>query len=154
MPDVYQKEAKKYDGRQHVMQKRITLLGSCLWNDVLFLISTHPEEIIQTRRDAGWPDNGPHKYFKIDPTKLDQSKLGVFLFTPGLESTDSYEDQFVPYVYEDLEKYSRVPQETKDYFKEELENGEERIKLFFRYIPHILYKGEIDISESEIITID
>ena len=154
MPEVYQKEVAKYKGREHVTQKRIALLNNCLWNDVLFLISTNPEEIIEARREAGWPDNGPHKYFKIDPSTLDQSKLAVFLFRPGLGNTDSYDDQIVPYDPKDIEKYSYVPQETKDYFKQEFENGENGIKLFFRYIPHILYKGEINISNAEIVTFD
>jgi hypothetical protein len=46
-----------------------------------------------------------------------------------------------------------VPKATKDYFKQEFEAGAPYIKLFYRYIPHVLYHGEIDISNVEIITV-
>jgi len=151
-PETYAKQVSKYQGREHVTRQRIPLFDDCLWNDVLFFTAVNPAQIYEERRKAGWPDLKPHRYFKIDPRELDQSKLGVFLFQPTADPKNYTPDNFATYRYEDLEKYAQIPQETKDYYKHELEAGEPYIKLFWRYIPHILYRGEIDISNTEIIT--
>ncbi len=151
-PEVYEKHMSKYEGRMHVPKQRIPLFDDCLWNDVLFFVSAHPQTIFDARRKAGWPDVEPKKFYKIDPRKLDQSKLGIFLFQPWANPADYTIDNFAAYNYEDLEKYAVIPDKTKEYFKHEFAAGEPYIKLFWRYIPHILYHGSIDISDVEIIT--
>jgi len=154
-PEIYQKESLKYDGREHITQQRIPLLDNSLWNDVIFMTAVHPQKIFEARSDAGWGKIRPQRYFKIDPSKLDQERLAVYLFKPRSSNNKSgFEiDNFAKYSYADVSEYAVVPQSTKDYFKYEHESGQNRIRLFYRYIPHILYKGEIDISDVEIITI-
>lgn len=155
-PSVYENQVAKYVGREQVMQQRIPILDNCLWNDVLFMTSLNPQELFDARREAGWGDIEPQQYYKIDPKTLDTSKLAVYLFEfkgSNIRSSNELSD-FTEYNYDDLDKYAIIPKATKEYFKHEHEVGEPRIKLFYRYIPHIMYKGEIDISEVEIITVN
>lgn len=84
---------------------------------------------------------------KIDPSTLDQDKLAVYRFTPGAVVAND----FTSYRSVDLPGYNTLPQATVDYFHELYQRGAERIPLFYRYVPHILYKGSIDISKCEII---
>ena len=152
-PDIYRREFSKYTGREHIPKQRIPLFENALWNDVIFLIATNPNDIYEARRQAGWPDLKPQRYYKIDPRELDQSKLGVFLFNPTADPTNYTINDFRPYNYDELHRYAKVPESTKEYFKQEYEAGSSHIKLFFRYIPHILYHGEINVSNTEIITV-
>lgn len=152
-PDIYANEISKYAGREYVNEQRIPMFNSSLWNDVLFFTAVEPSEIYKARRDAGWPDLKPQKYFKIDPSKLDQSELGIFLFQTNANPKHYTHDNFSDYSYEALTKITEIPPSTKEYFKNEFEAGEPNIKLFFRYIPHVLYHGEINISDAEIIIV-
>lgn len=56
------------------------------------------------------------------------------------------------YNYDELQNYEEIPSETKQYFKEELEKGQSRIRLFYQYVPHVLYHGPIDTTDFEIVT--
>ena len=153
-PGIYTKAASKYDGREHVPKQRIPLFGDCLWNDVLFFTAVDPALLLDERRKAGFTDfKKPQQFFKIDPRALDQSKLGVFLFQPWVDAHNYTAESFTNYRYDDLATYATIPQETKDYFAAESNAGAPYIKLLWRYIPHILYRGEIPIAETEIIIV-
>jgi len=154
-PTIYENQAAKYTDRKDVMQQRIPLLGDCLWNDVLFMTSINPQELFDARRDAGWSDVEPQQYYKIDPRTLDESKLAVYLFeVDSLDKKSSTKsNDFAEYNYDDLGKYAVLSKATKDYYRHAYEMNAQRINLFYRYIPHILYRGEIDISGVEVITV-
>ena len=152
-PDVYQRQAAKYTGREHVTRQTIPLLDNCAWNSVLFLSSVHPQDFKDAFVEAGGDPSIERSFYQIDPTSLDQDKLAVWLFptttAPGKPVTP---DEFVPYRYEDLAAYSTIPSQTKDYYAKELQAGQP-IRLFWRWIPHILYRGPIDISNAKIIRV-
>jgi hypothetical protein len=152
-PDIYANEVSKYAGREHVKEQRIPLFDNALWNDVLFFVAIEPSKIYKARREAGWPDLKPQKYFKINPRKLDQSKLGIFLFQTNADPEHYTHDNFIDYSHELLNQIIEVPNSTKEYFKNEFKAGESHIKLFYRYIPHVLYHGEINILDAEVITV-
>ena len=152
-PEIYATEVSKYDGREHVKEQRIPLFDNALWNDVLFFVAVEPNKIYKARREAGWPDLKPQKYFKINPRSLDQSKLGIFLFQTNADPRNYTHNNFINYSDESLNNITEVPDSTKEYFLKEYEAGESYIKLFYRYIPHVLYHGEINISDAEIITV-
>jgi len=154
-PEIYEIEISKYEGREHTTQQIIPLLDNCLWNDVIFMTAVHPQKIFEARDDAGWGKNLPQRYFKIDSSTLDQEKLAVYLFKfkeSNVQSGVEVED-FTKYNQKDFNEYAVVPQATKDYFRNEYESGQKRIRLFYRYVPHILFKGNIDVSNAEIITV-
>jgi len=154
-PEIYKNQISKYEGRKHITEQRITLLDNCLWNDVIFMTAVNPQEIFDARTDAGWGKIEPQQYFRIDPSTLDQEKLAVYLFKFKEPNTNSgvNANDFAEYNQKTASDYAIMPQLTKDYFKYEHERGEQRIRLFYRYIPHILYKGEIDISNADIVTV-
>ncbi len=152
-PDIYDVEAGKYIGREHVPKQRIPLFEDALWNDVIFFVAVNPNKVYEARREAGWPDLKPQKYFKIDPRNLDQSKLGIFLFQTDANPKNYTDNNFMSYSDKSLNNITEVPDSTKEYFKKEFKAGESHIKLFYRYIPHVLYYGEINIANTEIITV-
>lgn len=152
-PAAYDYQVKKYKGREQLLEQRISVLGSCLWNDVLFFTPAQPSDVFEARRQAGFPDMAPQQYFKLNPHELDHSKLGVFLFHTDTDATNHQPRDYAEYRYEDLEKYAQIPQATRDYFRQEFEDGQTGIRLFYRYIPHILHKGPIDVSEAEVIEV-
>lgn len=152
-PDIYANEVSKYAGREHAKVQRIPIFDNALWSDVLFFVAVEPSKIYKARREAGWPDLKPQKYFKIDPSKLDQSKLGIFHFQTNANPKHYAHNNFSDYSYEALTKITEVPSSTKEYFKDEFKAGKPHINLFFRYIPHVLYRGKINISDAEIITV-
>lgn len=153
-PEVYEREIAKYHGREHVSEQRIPLFDNCLWNDVLFFTAVSPAQLYEERRKAGWPDVQPQKFFKIDPRNLDQTTLGVFLFQPQIDPKNLVDNNFANYRYEDSPAYSKIPDETKEYYKHEFEIGKPHIKLFWKYIPHILYHGSINVSDTEVIVVN
>ncbi|RZL66848.1 MAG: hypothetical protein EOP77_06390 [Variovorax sp.] len=149
-PDVYQRQKAKYDERQHVMDRHIPTLGNCAWNAVIFMSAVSPDALNVTRVEAGFPPITQRSYYQIDPTTLDQDQLTVYTFPDGRpfdETTD-----FKEYRYEDLEEYSHVPEATKRYYQQEFDSGQNHIRLAWRFIPHILYKGQIDVSACPVVT--
>lgn len=152
-PDIYNDEARKYQGREHITQQTIPVLNNCLWNDVIFLTAINPTELFETRRTSGWPEIPAQHFFKIDTRQLDQSKLGVFLFKPNRQSSILTPSDFERYDYNSLKSYTKIPPETRSYYRREFEDNQPRIRLFFNYIPHILYHGSIDITDTEIIQV-
>jgi len=154
-PELYENEVSKYKGREYVTRQRIPILGDCLWNDVIFMTAVHPQKIFDASAEAGWGEIIPQRYFKIDLSTLDKEKLAVYLFKASEPTVQSKvnNDDFVKFDLKDVSKYEIVPQSTKDYFRHEYESDHKRISLFYRYIPHILYRGEIDVSNAEIITV-
>lgn len=142
-PDIYEKQAGKYDGREQVMNQQIPILD-CLWNDVLHFSAVHPSLIREALIAAGRTNPIRMEVFEIDPHMLDPENTIVYLY----QHTNP-EDKFKPenlakYNPEYLEKYSILPEETKEYYKEMV--SQDKHPLLFHRVPHILYKGNLDIS--------
>lgn len=149
-PDIYQQQKSKYDGREHVMDQRIPPLGNCAWNAVIFMSAVSPDALNATRVDVGFPPITHRSYYQIDPTTLDQDQLTVYTFPDGRRFNETTD--FKEYRYEDLEEYSRIPEATKRYYRQELDSGQKYVRLAWRFIPHILYKGRINVSECPVVT--
>lgn len=150
-PDLYLYKAEKYKGREEVMNLIIEGL-ECKWNDVLFMTAVNPKELKEELIKAGMHPK-EFKFFQIDPEKLDLSKTKVFLFKEGTSKKKPLmdKDEYADFKLEDLEKHSIIPEKTKDYFKNQYENKNH--PLMFAFIPHILHKGPIDISDFPVITV-
>ncbi|MBK8551651.1 MAG: hypothetical protein IPL53_11555 [Ignavibacteria bacterium] len=54
-PDLYEQQASKYAGREHITCQIIPILN-CLWNDVLHFSAVNPEEIsaYRIRKKSGF----------------------------------------------------------------------------------------------------
>ena len=142
-PSLYKDEVKKYKGRESLLKIKVPLLD-CLWNDVVHLTAVHPRDLKKALVNSGMPKNITMKWFKINLKSLEQDKTIVYLYKYEDESKD-----YKKFNHSDLKKYGRIPANTKKYFKKCYNEG--YIPLIFHLVPHILYKGEINIKNCDII---
>ena len=147
-PESYEEEIKKYQKRKSLLKTKIPVLD-CLWNDVLHLTAVNPKIIKETLKEIGFKP--PRKrWYKIDPKKLEKEKTIIYLYNyNGNNKGYMTEKDFKNYDPNELEEYSDLPEKTFNYYKREFSK---KIKpLLFVHIPHILYKGFLNISKLEII---
>lgn len=138
---------RKYEGRERLTKIRIPPLGNCLWNDVLFFVATPPSIFWCAYESAGFDPLRVQRHFQFDVETLDHSKLAV-LTKMGANSPDVYE-RFDP---SRMDEYATIPQETYDYWAEELASGNTRPMLFM-HIPHILYRGSLETQGVTIVEV-
>ncbi|HEY1074819.1 MAG TPA: hypothetical protein VGE59_03940 [Patescibacteria group bacterium] len=150
-PELYDKKTKKYQGREYQLELKVPPLN-CLWNDVLHLSPIHPQEVVDTLKACG--DTGPytHRCYQIDPYFLDKELTTVFLYSKPKERRPRFEvpaDDFIDYDPNKIEQYAHYSQLTKDYFCRMYADG--KYPLLYHFVPHILYKGTINVSNLPII---
>ncbi len=148
-PDIYREHVEKYENRQHLLTRVIPTLN-CLWNDVLHLTAVTPEELHNNLLKAGIAEQKIkwRRWFKIELSKLDLRKVTVYLYKHNSRNGPSAED-FCDIDLNKISDYRTVPQETIRYYQEQ--NKLDQRPLLFHGIPHILYKGTINIENVEII---
>lgn len=149
-PDVYERQAKKYAGREYMTRQRIPALD-CLWNDVLHFSAVDPKEIKQSLIEAGRSADFSMRFYQIDPNLIDPKNTTVYLFTRDDDKDNMDKDEFVPYNPNEAARFSIMPQATKDYYRTAIAKGE-RPLLYYR-IPHILYKGTLETTDLSIISV-
>lgn len=145
-PEIYEKQVKKYQDREHLLDEVIPILR-CRWNDVLHFSPVHPKEIQKVFEKINHEFHG--KFLEIDSKLLDLDKTVLYLYFtdgPGLNPKEII--RFNP---NELGKYSELRYETKKYYKEEYLTSE-RPLLFYK-IPHILFKGSLDIDDATVIEV-
>lgn len=147
-PESYNKEIKKYKGREHLTREVIPFLN-CLWNDVLHFSAVNPYDIKEAFAELGYPFKA--EFYKIEAVLLGAEKTIIYLFNTDDESGKLSENEFEKYYPEAIQKYSQFPSKTKKYYESELKNG--RWPLLFYKIPHILFEGEINIKSVSIISV-
>lgn len=149
-PEIYEQEIKKYTGREFVTQYRIPILN-CLWNDVLHFSAVHPEEIKQAIIDAGGDKNVTINSFEVDPDLITPGNAIVYLYTQTKVNFNPDENSFVKFLPEETKKYSIMPEATKNYYKEMISEGKR--PLLYHRIPHILYKGTLNVNDLNHISV-
>ena len=147
-PEVYDMRARKYYGRKHLMRQVVPTLG-CLWNDVLHFSPVDPKEIRSALTEAGGEADFSIDFYRIDPYLLKPERTTVYLY---FEDRDELEGRdFSAYDPAAVEKYSVLPRVTKDYYKEMIGKGQ--WPLLYHRVPHILYRGALDITDTPIVTV-
>ncbi len=149
-PDVYKEHVLKYEGREKVMDQRIPSLN-CLWNDVLHFSAVHPSLIKQALVQAGRTEPFDIEYFEIDPHLLDPNNTIVYLYKHQNILNKFDDDNFTIYDPDNIAQYSEVPQLTKDYYTEMIREGKK--PLHYHMVPHILYKGPLNVNGAKHITV-
>lgn len=147
-PDVYASEVKKYEGREQVMSNNVAILN-CAWNDMLHFSAVHPKEIARALGDLGVDRS--FECYEIDANTLDSENTVVYLNSPREKGTKIPESDFVPFNPTDVGRFASLPKETIEYYREVISKGKR--PLLYHLIPHVLYKGPIDISGSKIIKV-
>ncbi len=149
-PEIYEAQVSKYIGREHITEQRIPTLG-CLWNDVLHFSAVNPQEIKEALIEAGRDPDFSREYYKIDPKLLEPKNTTVYLYTHKDVSNTMTEENFTSFNPEDVARFSSMPQATKDYYKEMIGKGGR--PLLHHLIPHILFKGTLDVSVLPVIKV-
>lgn len=152
--DLYKSHARKYEGREDLMKGVIPKLD-CKWNDVVQFSALDPRQIVNhLRRIEEDFKLVRTEYFKVhidqiigkyDAVVFDRSKKQK----KGDFSINESEVFLLDSSYRELEN---VPQETLNFWNEVSRDGGKY--LWFAFIPHILIKGKIDITNFEICTLN
>ena len=145
-PRKYKKEVKKYQDRKFVTEYKIPTLN-CLWNDVLHLVTVPPSKIKNAYEQAGG-DISTLEWYKIDLNQIDVENTAVYLYSQKDKENVLVANDFEPFDPKKIDTYKKIPKETINYYKKKISNNEK--PLLFHGIPHILYKGTIDVSRSEV----
>lgn len=150
-PELYAKYLEKYADRMEILEQKIPLLD-CLWNDAIHLLAIHPKHIHEFFAELGRPFSAT--YFVIDAESLDSDNLVVWV--NDIEGRDTSKDAsqfeyFNPDHYESI--YSVFPKERQRKAAEDSIRDKRPVLLYSR-CPHVLYKGAIDITSAERITIE
>jgi hypothetical protein len=148
-PEMYDVHKSKYKGREEMMELVIPKIN-CLWNDALHLSAIHPKIIKDAIALAGGRSDYKMFCYQIDPHSLDPEKTVVYLYsTPDMDMLK--EDDFIEFKPDEMNKYSSLPKETKEYYKESF--GNKKRPLAFHRAPHILYKSFLNIKDVPIIEV-
>lgn len=140
-PDLYGVKAQKYRGREQVMTFRVPTLN-CIWNDVLFLLAVGPQEL---RRAFQWVGlTRQLRFYRVDPAQLSVANTTVMT---RMNTNDPR--AFEPFDPNDLERHAVIPEATYAHWKR-ASSGTERL-FWWLHIPHIMYKGAIDVSNAPIV---
>ena len=113
-----------------------------MWNDVLHFTAVHPDNINKALSGVR-VEKVESGFYQIKPELLDKSKMTVYLYMVNEYNKCIYQE-FRPFEVNKLKEYTEVPEQTIEYYKREKEAG--RSPLIFHGIPHILYKGSINIE--------
>lgn len=147
-PDLYPIKTAKYKGREELLERRIPSLD-CLWNDVLFLAPVPPDKIKRALIESGRDSDLTMRCFKIDPHILDRTKTAVYLFKDSDVPDHIHPSNFAEFDPDTVTQYNCISEKTLEYFREMYSAGKNPL-LYWR-IPHILYKGTLDVSDIEIV---
>ncbi|MEO8446412.1 MAG: hypothetical protein ABI528_02895 [bacterium] len=132
------------------MQHRIPVMH-CLWNDVLHFSAVNPSEIKQALIEAGRNSDFEMISYQVDAKLLTPEDTIVYLYAHDKVEDKLNPENFTAYNSDEVSKYSSMSQATKDYYKEIYLEG--RQPLLFHRIPHILYKGTLDIKYLPIVSV-
>lgn len=146
MSDLKEFNLKKYEGREEILERQVPLL-KCSWNDVLQFTPVHPQKVFELQVEMGLiPRVHEAKFFEIPIESFDPDKTAVFFKTaPGEENVR------VKWLTDvNFDKLTEIPEATINYYKSLVGSGE--LPFNYQFIPHILYKGALDVSQINIIT--
>ena len=144
-PKLYQQQLRKYEGRGKVMKQLIPGLN-CLWNDVVHLTAVSPNKIKKIFNNYG--EAFEWRFYKIPLKDLELNKTIVYLYNDKPRETLS-SGNFKKLIESDFQKYSEIPIETVRYYKDMFDQRKK--PLVFHRIPHIFYRGVLDISKYKIV---
>jgi len=149
-PEIYERHVAKYQGREALLTRRIPLLD-CLWNDVLFFSSVHPQAIRDGFIVAGknWQ---PRIWYEIDTLAAGFNEQNTVIYHPDTKRiqgdfTLSHE-RVEPFAADKLTTIDDLPAESLRYYQEAAANNQ---PIFaWRGLIHILFRGTVAVSNAEI----
>jgi hypothetical protein len=159
-PDLYAELRKNYSTREDIASLRIPPLDHCLWNDVLHLTPVPPSRLKSALADAGHElPGGWRRFFRIDARILHAEDAVIYrLLTPFwsgqfdvTEASEQLGRECLPFEPERLLDFAEVPDAARAYYAS-VPSGSQ-LPLFL-YVPHVLYKGRIDLTQDGVSVIE
>ncbi|WP_236560916.1 group-specific protein [Pontibacillus sp. HMF3514] len=152
--ELYKKYIKKYEDhpkRTKLHQRKIPKLD-CLWNDVIHFLPLHPNHVYEALKTFEVNTRTDLLFYKVPIENLSNNQNVIY-------QTDkaSYQgpDKDIPNKHihiidtQQYEGLTSIPQDTMDYYKEEIRKGNKF--GMFQFIPHLFSDGEVDISNAKVI---
>lgn len=147
-PAVAAEHARKYVGRERLMQVRLPIL-ECLWNDVLHLSPLHPS-LTKTALTACGFQVKPRRFFVIAPELLDPRRTIYFKHSKDTQGVyDFLASDFTPFVPESYEELGSIPAEQSSYFLRMKDAGE--TPLLWARTPHVFYLGDLPTKDLPLV---
>ena len=143
LPDIYSQQYAKYDS---IKEKDVEIPGFGYWNDCVNLMPVNPGLVKKELEKYGHDTNWQWRFYKIDPEKLDNSKLIIMAMN---EADGVLERTFVPFSRLAFEKYCHIGETTRAIFQKAKTDNEQ--PNTFARVPHVLYKDSIDSTEFEVV---
>jgi hypothetical protein len=138
-------DEKRRPDRRFMLDYRIKRLD-CLWNDVLHSSTVHPQKLMHAWRCAGSrPD--VLRMYAIPMDRLDPAKVLIYEFRS--RGSDIPDDELTAYEPERYRTYAEVSEQAHARFRDFAQQG---VFWPFFHIPHVLYRGSIDIADCEVVT--
>ena len=156
-PNVYEKHAEKYIGREGLMEVVIPYLD-VKWNDVLHLSPISPVKIRQAMLDEGFEVFNKLRYVKIPVEDLSEGSTVLYKYNRRQSLMDSYRegvdisDDFEMFSVDTYNELLECPDAYVQYLKEMKRMGVER-PFTHVCIPHILTADSINISSYQIFNL-
>ncbi|MGL4760171.1 MAG: hypothetical protein ACRC6T_07715 [Sarcina sp.] len=141
-------DISKFSNQYRRKNQQVDMLN-CFKKDVIFMTAIPPDILNQElKRRTGYSFEG-NSFYKIDLNKLDKKKLCLYLsFDPEDDAEFfSLDDEAL----NNFEEYTKYSEDAKDYWANIVMNSKEVRSLLFAGTYLFLHKGEIDISDCEII---
>lgn len=148
--DLYKSHAKKYIGREALMEETIPLLN-CKWNDVVQFSALDPQIILnELFKVQPTTKLTRMNYFKIKASSIiDKYEAVIFnRKTPKTRNDFGIEGSEVSVFDQSYREIKSVPFNTKNFWSKAKAKGQPL--LLFPYIPHILVRAKIDTSDFEV----
>lgn len=142
-PDVYEREAAKYVGREQLRTAPVEALG-CGWGDVLFLSPVHPKALLDVIRASG-RKVPPLRFWAVNAAALEVSAACVLQVRPwpnGIYTPHQLKD-FLPYTAETLQAVSQPSEATLSRLQALPADAP---LLLWADVPHVLYRGALPLS--------
>jgi len=158
-PDLYEREVRKFAGRESVLEYVVPGLGMA-WADTVNLSALDPRLLIAERRRLGVPFSRLlERCLVCIPVERVATLPAVVFAGTSHWANSSPDDESVPRTPPDSEFQSfdasqyqetlEVPRLHREYLLRQKERGE--LALGFVFVPHVLVGGPIDISRLELI---
>ncbi|MGZ6440943.1 MAG: hypothetical protein ACXWRU_12865 [Pseudobdellovibrionaceae bacterium] len=152
-PATYAEHAKKYKGRETLMEEKIPIL-ECLWNDVLHISPMNPQIIIDTWRKEGLYEHAriPREIevYKI-PTRLilEESTICFQSFNFDFHNYDPSLEKYWKFNHAAFQEQKEVEPKQLEIWQNDFKSG--RAFFWYSHTAHILAKQQIDTRKCELI---
>ncbi|MDO8804933.1 MAG: hypothetical protein Q7R35_10905 [Elusimicrobiota bacterium] len=148
-PVIYSRVVKKYEGREWLMKLVIPPLN-CLWNDVLHMSLMHPALIYRTLSEMGFEHHRyQREWFEIPVADVAARSILYRNSTDRGDGEDLLASDFAPVSAGLVSELSVMPELNAEYYRKCL--AEHKPPLLWGYAPHVLFKGELDISNYRVL---